>query len=376
MKKILVAAALAVSSVLFVGCGGKPKVPANAVAAAYIDVDKAIWNAADVIEMMIGELPKERRKKAEEEFDKFVKEHKKDISALDADWMCATVEPRKNSSSLDLAIVIKCDSKAKLPSVGASLEELAAAALKKVDTINGCDVYAYLESGFGSPLHQFAGCNGMCIAFVDGKYVVCTSVKGFVNDEAKAFANRMIDLYKDGKGDTSDDFGDLADIEDDAVARIQVAEAGTIADILGVRDDIEKFGEEIDDEDLAEMLLDVENVTLDVNLSDDIVGLVLNVDAGSRELAKVVESAFNVLQFASRVWSSVGVAALNDSMNKVLSAFYGSSKKAKGEALKAFGKQAREAVDVDRSGSTATLTVEFDTEDLLEAVVPAMLEGE
>jgi len=367
MKKLMIASALVAASVLFAGCGGKPKIPANTVAAAYVDLDKAVWNTADVVETIIGELPKEMRKEVEEEYEKFLDEHKKDIKAVDAEWACVTVEASKGSATPDVAVVVKCDCKEKIPSAGVSLEELAAVALKKVDTINGCDVYAYVESGFGSPMHKIAGCSGMCIAFVDGKYIVCTSVKGFVNDEAKAFAGRMIDLYKNGKGEKSGDFGDLTDLEDDTVLRIQTAEVATVAEILGAKEQIEQFGKEIDDEDLTDMFLDIENITLDVNLSDDVLGFVYKVDAGSREFAKVVESSFNVAKFACRVYSSVGPAALSDALSKVplLSGI-------DGQTAKAISKHAREAVEVDRSGSTATFTVELDTEDLIEDVVEAL----
>lgn len=366
MKKLMIASALVAASVLFAGCGGKPKIPAKTVAAAYLDLDKTVWNVADVVETVIGELPKEMRKEAEAEYEKFLDEHKKDIKAIDAEWACITVEAG-SSSAPDVAVVIKCDCKEKIPSAGKSLEELAAAALEKVDTISGCDVYAYVESGFGSPFHKFAGCSGVCIAFVDGKYIVCTSIKGFDNDESKAFACRMIDLYKNGKGEKSGDFGDLTDLEDDTVLRIQTAEVATVAEILGAKERIEQFGKEIDDEDLTDMLLDIENITLDVNLSDDVLGFVYRVDAGSRELAKVVESSFNVAKFACRVYSSVGPAALGDALSR-LPFLNGID----GQTAKAIGKHAREAVEVDRSGSTATFTVELDTEDLIEDVVEAL----
>ena len=367
----MVATALVAASVFFAGCGGKPKIPANAVAAAYVDLDKAVWNTADVVEAVIDELPKEMRKEAEASYEEFLKEHKKDIKAIDAEWACATVEIKKGSSTPDVAVVVKCDSKEKIPSVGMSLEELAAVALKKVDTINGCDVYAYVESGFDSPLHQIAGCSGMCIAFVGGKYVVCTSVKGFVNDESKAFAGRMIDLYKDGKGEKSGDFGDIADLEDDTVLRIQTAEVETIVDILGAKDQIEKFGKEIDDEDLVDMFLDIENITLDVNLSEDVLGFVYKVDAGSRELAKVVESSFYVFKFASRVYADVALGKMDAVFGGILVDLSASVNNGL-NAFKSVARQARDAVEVDRDGSTASFSVEFDMDDLIEDVVKAL----
>ena len=99
----------------------------------------------------------------------------------------------------------------------------------------------------------------------------------------------------------------------------------------------------------------------------------LTVAAGSRELAKVVESAFNVAKFATRVYSSIGVVALGDSIESVIGKIGGTRGKVK-PLLMNIGGQIRDAVEVDRSGSTATLTVEFDTEDLVETIVEAAFE--
>jgi len=362
MKKILVASALVAASVLFVGCGGKPKIPANTVAAAYLDLDKVVWNVADVVETVIDELPKDMRKEAEAEYEKFLDEHKKDIKAIDAEWACVTAVANPDATDVNIALVVKCDCKEKIPSAGMSLEELAAAALQKVDTINGCDVYAYADRD----LRKIADVDGLLVAFVDGKYIVCTEVDGG-EDASKAFAGRMIDLYKNGKGETSGDFGDLADLEDDTVLRIQTAEAETVVGIYDVKDEIEKLGKEIDDEDLADMILDFEGITCDINLGDEVLGFAVKVDAGSRELAKAVESAFNLFKFANRVSSSVAPAAV-DAFVSEMPFLNGVD----GKTIKAIGKYARKAVEVDRSGSTAVMTVEFDTEDLIEDVVEAL----
>ena len=146
-------------------------------------------------------------------------------------------------------------------------------------------------------------------------------------------------------------------------------------DILDARAKIEKFAEDVGDEDLIDMFMDVENITLDVNLSDDVLGGELTVAAGSRELAKVVESAFNVAKFATRVYSSIGVAALGDTIDGIIGKIGGPRGKGKLKPLlKDIGGQIRDAVEVDRSGSSATLTVEFDTEDLVETIVEAAFE--
>lgn len=361
MKKLMTALAVASASLLFVGCGGKPKIPANTVAAAYVDLEDLADNALDVIDDAIDEIPnKEMRKEAREEFDKLVKEHKKDLKAVDAEWLVLTVGLDRGNAP-EIAAVVKCDYNAKIPGANnLSLKECAAMSGSKVASKEKYETFRASVPVVGSAY----------VSFVDGKYIVVA--------EDEAVSEKIVALYADGKGETSDDFDDLTDIGGDTVARIQTAKVETFLKVTGgekwkdVRKDIEKFFEDAGDEDLGDLLLDIGNVTLDINFSDDVLGYVLSVDAGSRKLAKVVESAFNVIAFASRVGTTVGTGVVTK-FNPLLRQFglAGQSETIE-KAIKAIADQIRDAVDVDRSGSTATLTVEFDTDDLLEALVPAL----
>ena len=354
MKKLMAVAALSATSLLVVGCGGKPKIPANTVAAAYVDLDKLVWNAA------VDEIPdKDMRKEMQKAIDDFMKDHKKDIKAVDAQWALLAVTLPKEGFGIGSpkgTLVVKCDCEKKIPSADKSLKDLMPMfGLTRKGDEKGCDIYEGDVPVLGPSY----------IAVVEGKYVIRT-------DKDEGLMKSMIALYKDGDGEKSKDFGDLTDLDGDTVARFQVAEAETIAKITGMKEQIEKFGKEIDDEDLADMLLDIENVTLDVNFSDDVLGLKLAVDAGSKELAKVVESLFNIVAFANRVYVDAALldAGGTTSMLRKVGADSMTGKTvAKG--IKAAAKYLREAAESDRSGSTATLTYELDTDDLIEALVPA-----
>ena len=118
MKKLMTVAALVASALVFTGCGGKPKIPANTVAAAYVDLDNLIGNAFDVVDDAIDEIPnKEKRKEMREEFKKFVKEHKPDFKAIDAEWLVITMGIDKEAGP-EFAAVLKCDCKTPIPSAG------------------------------------------------------------------------------------------------------------------------------------------------------------------------------------------------------------------------------------------------------------------
>lgn len=364
MKKLMTVAALVASALVFTGCGGKPKIPANTVAAVYVDLENLVGNAFDVVDDAIDEIPnKEKRKEMREEFKKFVKDHKPDIKAVDPEWLTITLGINK-----ELAAVVKCNYEKAIPSftmnvVGEgtknqSLKDIVTGGNKPENS--GSNFETYKVNGIPIVGSGF-------VTFAKGKYVIVT--------EKKDVMEQMIDLYVNGKGETSDDFDDLTDIGGDTIIRVQTAEVETIAKLAGVKEDIEKFFKEAGDEDMADLILDIENITLDINFSDDIVGAVLTVDAGSRELAKVVESAFNVIAFASRLGVDVGAGAgpmVVPLLKKLNMPIKDSEKFAK--MIKAVADEARDAVEADRSGSTATLTLELDTDDLLEAVVPAFFE--
>ena len=57
MKKALRFACLAVLALTVAGCGRKPQVPENTVAAAYVDLEKAYENGKLLARSVINEFP-------------------------------------------------------------------------------------------------------------------------------------------------------------------------------------------------------------------------------------------------------------------------------------------------------------------------------
>ncbi len=358
---------LAVSSALLMlaGCGSDPKIPSDTVVAGYADVSKVVSNVKDVVKDIIGELPKEMRKEAEKSYDGFLKEYGADIKSVGAEWACVTVKKGAISPLGDWACVVKCDTREKLPSLGKSIEEFMPMAFgEKNTTIDGCDVYAHIEHGFGHPFMEYGNCSGCMIACVDGSYVVITSVKRLVTDESKAFMAQMIDLYKNGKGETSDAFGDLTSLDGDTVLRVRSAEAETLVDVFEMREIVDGFARTSGAKDLVDDALDIGNVTLDVKLSDDVFGSVLKVDAGFDDLAEVVEGAFYGYKLLWR--TGVAVAACG-----MLSDFVELGGMVDAEGMRDVSEAMRDAVKVDRSGTDVSISVELDTDDVIEAAVKA-----
>ena len=363
MKRMMIAAALAAMSVAFVGCGGKPKIPANTVAAAYVNVDKAIWNAADIVDDVIDALPKEMREDAEKTYKTFIKENKDDIRALGLEWACFTAGLNKDTLGTEIALAVKCDCDAKIKKLGdVTIKDMASNALPKRFDANGCEVY-YVQLGAKLPVGGYS-IDGLLVAFVEGKYVLATLVNGMPGDPDEAFMKKMIALYKDNDGEKSGEFDDLNDLGSDAVARVQTSGANALVDLLGARETVDRFAKDCGDEDLVEMLTDISNITLDLNLSDDVFGLELSVDAGSKELAKLVEGIFNIVAFGDRVLTAGAVG-----MSGAVEAAAGKNGV---NALKAAADITRDCIDSDRSGSVAKLKLEIDTDDLIDAVVPEL----
>lgn len=355
MKKILGIVAAVSASLILAGCGGEPRIPANTVAAAYVDIDKAIFNVKDVVEVVIDELPKEMREEAEKAYEEAIEQYKKNFRCFDVEWAVATVGMDKSSPEPAPAIVVKADLKAKNEQ-GATL----------VDMVKGL-VGGQESQVAGAPALTcvLPGLGRSTLAFVDDTYVIAVAAS------SAGVLERMVKLYKDGDGETSDAFDDLTDLDGDTVLRIQTADAATMADLFGCRREIEEFGEKCGDEDLAEMLLDVGGVMLDVKVTDDVLGSTLTVEAGSDLFADAVEGAANIAVLGNRIAAAgAGSSAevIEKALRKVGTVEMGVLKKLGGS----LGGLLRKAVEVKRSGSTVTLAVEFDTEDLVETIVPAM----
>ena len=70
MKKMMCILATAIAALVLTGCGGKPKIPANTVVACYVDLEKCLKNGNDIAELVIDNLPKHLKGKAEDAHEK------------------------------------------------------------------------------------------------------------------------------------------------------------------------------------------------------------------------------------------------------------------------------------------------------------------
>lgn len=358
MKKMLYCVAMVIAALSLTGCGSKPKIPANTVAAWYVDLEKCLENGNDIVELVIDNLPKGLKSKAQESYDEGLKQFEKNLAPYNFKWMAATFGLDGKGHECN-AVVVRCDYLEKnedgknLPQL---IEDFTGG---KCTTKFSTDVICTRMPALGF----------VYMAFVDEEYIIVT--------ESEDWLEKMVLLYADGKGETSDSFGDLTDLGSDTVARIQTADVKTIVDILGVKNQLVSFGEQCDDEDLVEDILDIGNVTLDLNVSDDVLGVSLTVEAGSKELAKAVEGAFNVLVVANRLGAdSVAMAGtygklLPSSIQYEVRGFFDLLKS---DLLKELAAMLRKGLEVDRSGSTVKVTYEIDTEDLVELIVPPLAE--
>lgn len=352
MKKLMIVASMFALSVFVTGCGG-PKLPEDTIAAVYVDVELAYENGLDFIKAAIAELPDNSRDKAEEALEKNLDKFKDDISEVDAEWALFMLCGDKHRAP-QFGGVIKCDCQAELEQMDKiKLREMLAMSGVEYKTINDSKVYKS-----GKTLYTI----------IDDEYVVFTQVEMGGGDRAEAFIRKLVALYRDGDGETADDFGGLDDLDDGAVARAMTAPVGTIVDLMGTRESIEDFGEKVDDEDLVEDLLDVGSLTLDLVLGDDEFGVRLEFDAGTSDFAKVVEGALNVCVFANRVGVDVGLGMsglLKDfGIDKSVSDLFAA------DCAKTLAGIMRDAPEVDRCGSSVTAEYVIDTGDLMEAVIP------
>ena len=357
MKKMMCILATAIAALVLTGCGGKPKIPANTVVACYVDLEKCLKNGNDIAELVIDNLPKHLKGKAEDAHEKAREEFEKNLSSFDFKWLAVTVGTDGKGTE-EIAAVVRCDYQEKNDD-GNNLVRLVEMAMgEKCETKFDADVV------FGR-LPELGRCY---VAFVDEEYVIVTKNLDTLE--------KIVRLYADGKGDTSDAFDDLTDLGSDTVARIQTADAKTLVDLAGVRDNLESFGEQCDDADFIEDLLDIGNITLDINVSDDVLGCELTVEAGSKELAKAVEGFFNIVALCNHIGADA-VAAISTygkllplAASRELDAFC----ELKEETLYELAAMIRDSVEVDRSGSTVKASCTYDTEDLVELLVPPLAE--
>lgn len=383
MKKIFSVMALVALAMSLTGCGG-PKLPKDTLAAVYVDIPQALENSVDYIEAVIKKLPKDDSEEIGDKLKEFLDEHKDDFRDLDPEWavfmMCGD---KKNVPRP--AFVVKADFEAEISALGDKTVQkiITEGARKYSKKINSSTVYVK---------------DDFMMTVVDDEYLIgvvyerpyhylyertlSDSHEEELSDaRGEHLMSKLISLYRDNEGETSDDFDDLDDLDSDAVARLQVASLGTLVDLFEIRDEIVDFGKKCDDEDLIDDLLDMGQLTFDVYLSDDIVGYRFELDAGSEDFANAIEGFFKAGVFLGRIGTDL-CRVMPETLGNDVERGVGSDVKrglrhtplaslSFSEILKVYGRIGKHyRYDIDRSGSEVTVECVVDTDKMVDAIIP------
>ena len=286
MKDALRSTCLAVLALIVAGCGRKPQVPENTVAAAYVDLEKTYENGKLLISSIINEFPASSnsvvRNVLRKEYDKVFKAIDEYREVLKPKWAViafgGALKALSHSPSENIAIAIRVD--ADEATVDDMLKQLIVKRTGKDDIKpetrkNGVIFEAY-------SFH--AGRVG------DDLLILANSKDAFMG---------MFNLYT-GEGLPSKDFTELPRISGHTLARIQTVPIHSLISRLELTGEIENFGKVSDDEDLADMILHLGAVTLDILADGNDIGLSLRIICGSSDDAKILEHVFQTIAFMSR----------------------------------------------------------------------------
>ena len=197
----------------------------------------------------------------------------------------------------------------------------------------------------------------MQLGLINGKYLIF----GLSEDSFKT----MFDLYA-GNGKSSDDFGELARISGNTIARFSTAPISRLLERFELQKEIEEFGKATDDEDLADMILGMGAISLDVKLDDDDIGLILRIVCDSSGDAKIVDNFFQAMAFCSRVGCDLA-AFLSEKKDVSLPMLPSSAKAEVAQAKKALIAAAR-SIEAERDSNIAQLSLVLDTDDIAKAI--------
>ncbi len=410
MKKLMMLSCVLAMSAVFVGCNKAPKLPEDTLVAVYVDIPQAAENVGEFLSSAVDQLPESKRDKAKKMLKKIVSSGEDDFKALEADWLVLALCGDKENT-LRYATVIKCNFEAEIPSFNdKSLKDFFVSQYKdRADEGGHCGVG---KTKINSETVYVI--DGDAITFVEGKggkYVIICQWnteaaweyyrqtdeynswssrskkfdKGEYNsklcdsdERGEKMLSNLIDIYRDGKGDVSEDFDDLNKLDADAVARVQTAKLRTLLDSCGFEDKLEEFAEKSGDEDFIGDVLDAENVTFDIMFSGSEIGSRIEMEAGSEELAKAIEGIFNISAVANRTYLDFITYAVSLSDKEAWEELPYDLRKVKKELdlddnedqVRAVSKLLREGMEVDRSGSFVSAETLVDTDDLLAQIVP------
>ena len=339
MKKVLKLACLAAFALVIAGCGKRGQVPEKTVIAAYVDLEKMYDNGKELAEALIASLPVDARDEAKKGMEEAIKEIDKYKDMLRPEWMVVACggdfKSLVNSQQDCFAVVVRVKA-----------DEATIEKLLKEDGFDGLTP-GKREGGVVYDLgRKFVG-------LVDGKYLIASPSKDAFGD--------MFDLYA-GKTKPSAEFNDLPEITGSTVCRVSTAPVSSLLTRFELTREIEKFGEACEDEDLADMILSVGAVSLDVWMDKEDVGLLLRVKCGSAGDAKTLEHFFQTIAFSSRVACDVAAYAGKETDK------FGHKARDLGPLQKVFIDLSR-TVEAERDGNVAVLSYALGAERISEIIL-------
>ena len=343
MKKLLKLSCLALLAISVVGCGKKAQVPEKTIAAAYVDIEKAYANGKDLCEVFIDALPKEMREGAKKEYEGAIKQIDENKKLLNPQWAVAaiggTFKELANAGGETLAVAVR---------VSTSEEDFT-----KLLKDNGFGVEPKKEKdGLVFPLGT------MQLGLINGKYLIF----GLSENSFKT----MFDLYA-GNGKASDDFGELARISGNTIARFSTAPISSLLERFELQKEIENFGKITEDEDIADMVLGMGAISLDVKLDDDDIGLIFRVVCDSSGDAKIVDHFFQAITFCARAFFDGAAYAAEKDVSLPIPMLSKSMQKEIAQAKLGLIAAAR-SIEAERDSNIAQLSFVLDIDDLTKMV--------
>ena len=354
MKNTLRFACLVILALAVAGCGKKPQVPEHAVAAAYVDFEKAYENGKSLTTSIIKELPESSRQGVTKEYEDALTFIDECRESLKPKWaVIAFGSPIKDLSRApweNIAIAIRVDTD----------EQTADSMLKKWMTkMTG-------RKDIEPDKHE----KGVI-------YEAYSSYAGRIKDDFLILANSkdafmdMFDLYG-GKGKPSRDFEKLSDISRNTVARISTVPIHSLISRFELTEEVEKLGKSGNDEDLADMILHLGAVTLDILAESDDIGLSLHIICGSSDDAKILEHLFHSIAFMSRVGFDIG-AYLAENPDRIPEAYRHHRNKI--SKSKDFFNAAARAFDAARDGRIAEITFATSMDMIAQSIAKIIAPG-
>ncbi len=376
MKKIFKLTCLLGFSLIAAGCGKKGIVPEKTVVAAFIDLEKAYEDGKSVVKAVINELPDKERSEAIKGYEQALKQIDRYKDPLNPKWaviafggdLASLGNSRKRADHVAVAFKVDTDE--------ATVDRLA----KDFAGSKMCGKGGKNEGGDSSgsdeeepatdkrkegKIYTLRHEQGY-IGLIDDKYLIFSRSKDAFYD--------MFDLYA-GKCEPSKDFGDLTRISGNTICRISTAPISSLLRRFELAREVERFGEDCDDEDLADMILNMGAVSLDIGADGEDVDLTLRVACGSSGDAKILDCFFQSIAFSSRVAFDVGAYVAKDpdrskDMRDGIRGLYdGISRLSRtiSTSTDTFIALSR-AVEAERDGSTAILSCVLGTEKLAKLI--------